>query len=169
MEEDGELGPVMGQLSPQRRLFVRAVLNLGRNGIENACEAAREAGYADTGQGLRVRAHRLMHDRNIQAAMLEESRKAVNAAAAVVATPVCVSIAMDESFPARDRLRACEMLFNRGGMPAQTEHKVTVEHRDERKFEEMAKVLAGEFNIPMQKLIGLNNAIDAEFTEVASE
>lgn len=169
--DDPELiGPAMEQLLPRQRAFVRAVLALGRNGIENATEAARQAGYAE-GDGLRVRAHGLMHDARVQAALLEESRKRVNAAAAIVATPVAISIAMDEDASARDRLRACEMLFNRGGMPAQTEHKVTVEHTTSNdKMLALVRRLSSELGLDETRLLGVNraaaDAIDAEFTEV---
>jgi len=160
----------MQALPARRREFVRQVIKLGKNGIENATEAARLAGYADNGQGIRVRAHDLIHDARVQAALLEEARKRVNAAAAIVATPVAVSIAMDESFPARDRLRACEMLFNRGGMPALTEHKVTVDDRRPARLVELAARLAAELGVDEGRLIGVNRAaapiLEGEFEVV---
>lgn len=173
-EDIAELGPAMEALTPMRRAFVRAVVNLGRNGIENASEAARLAGYSGVGNGgIRVRAHELMHDARVQAALLEEAKRQINAAAAVVATPIAVEIAMDETVPARDRLRACEMLFNRGGMPAQTEHKVTVEHRQPRQMVELAARLAAELGVDPARLIGVNRAaapvLEREFVEVPGE
>ncbi len=175
LSELGEIGPAMEALTPMRRAFVRAVIEMGRNGIENASEAARTAGYSDggAGTGIRVVAHNLMHDARVQAALLEEARKKVNAAAAVVATPVAVAIAMDETVPARDRLRACEMLFNRGGLPAQTEHKVTVEHKQPKQLLELAARLAQELGIDEARLIGVNRAaaplLEGAAVEVVSE
>lgn len=160
----------MAALPAQRRAFVRAVIALGRNGIENATEAARQAGYADNGQGIRVRAHTLMHDPGVLAALMEEARKRVNVAAAVVATPVAIEIAMNEAFEPKDRLRACEMLFNRGGMPAMTEHKVTVEHKQPRQMVDLAARLAAELGVDPARLIGVNRAaapvLEGEYVEV---
>lgn len=148
------------------RRFARAVIALGRNGIENATLAAEEAGFTNTYGGMRVRAHALMHDARMQAALLEESKKRINAAAAICATPVAISIALDERLKPADRLRACEMLFNRGGMPAMTEHKVTVEHVDDTRMLEFANRLASELGVDRGKLIGFNaKVIEGEKAE----
>lgn len=169
-----ELGPAMEALDERRRKFVRAVLELGRDGVRNAKEAARAAGYSESTDGyLRRIASGLLHDARVQAALLEEARRTMNAAAAVVATPIVVEIAMNDHLDARDRLRACEMLFNRGGMPAMTEHKVTVEHRQPKQLEALAARLAEELGVDRQKLIGINRqaaeVLDAEYEEVRRE
>lgn len=157
MIDGDDLGPAMQALNERRRRFVRAYVELGRNGTPDATLAAREAGYGDASEeGLRVTASRLSHDARVQAAILEVSRKEVNLAAAVIATPVTISIALNEGMSARDRLRACEMLFNRGGMPAQTEHKVTVEHVDDSRMLEFADRLAAELGVDRARLIGVN-------------
>lgn len=88
-DDDTELGPAMEALDDRRRKFVRAVIQLQQNGIENVAAAARKAGYSDKKEGCKVRGHALIYDVRIQAALLEEGRKRINAAAAVVATPVC--------------------------------------------------------------------------------
>ena len=171
IEEDTELGPAMEALSERQRKFVRAVIELGRNGIENYAEAAREAGYSNISEGCKVRGHILSHDPRIQAAILEESRKRINLAATVIAIPVITAIAENESVAARDRLHACEMLLNRGGLPAQTEHKVTVEHKQPKQMLELAERLAKEIGIDPARLIGVNPAaatvLEGEFVEVA--
>jgi phage terminase small subunit len=171
LPEDGEVGPAMQALTEKQQKFVRAVIALARDGEENYAKAAREAGYSDHMERCKVTGHFLSHDARVQAALLEESKKRVSLAASVIATPVAVKIAMDEKVSPKDRLRACEMLFNRGGMPAQTEHKVTVEHRQPRQMVELAERLAAELGVDKQKLIGLNRdaakVVDAEFTEVS--
>lgn len=173
VSEDGEIGPAMLALNERQRKFVRAMIELGRNGVQNFAEAARQAGYSDHMERCKVTGHTMAHDARIQSAILEESRKRVNLAASVIATPVVVGIAMDEAVPPRDRLRACEMLFNRGGMPAQTEHKVTVEHRQPKQMVELAARLAAELGVDPAKLIGVNRTaapvIEGEYVEVKPE
>jgi hypothetical protein len=170
--DDLELGPAMSPLSEMQRKFVRAVIQLQQNGIRNVAAAARAAGYSDSKEACKVTGHRLIHDARIQAALLEESKKRINAAAAIVATPVCVEIALNEKLSARDRLHACEMLFVRGGMLAQTEHKVTVEHRQPKQMLELAERLAKELDIDPVRLLGVNRAaapiLEGEFVEVAN-
>lgn len=171
--EDGELGPSMLALNDRQRAFVRAVIALGRNGVENYAEAARQAGYSDHMERCKVTGHTLSHDARIQAALFEEARKRINLAAAVVATPVAVEIAMNAELEPKDRLRACEMLFNRGGMPAMTEHKVTVEHKQPRQMVDLAARLAAELGVDPARLIGVNRAaapvLEGEYVEVAGE
>lgn len=167
---DDEVGPAMAALSDRHRKFVRAMVALGRNGILNVAEAARIAGYSDTAEGAKVRGHNLAHDARVQAAILEESRKQINLAASLVATPVCIEVAMDREAPKRDRLRACEMLFNRGGLPAQTEHRVTIDDRRPKQLAELAAQLARELGLDEQKLLGINMAakpvLEGEYVEV---
>jgi phage terminase small subunit len=163
--EDG-IGPAMSALSERQRAFVRAFVNQGRQWhgdagpwSPDAGAAARAAGYGTDGSSdeyFRVQGHRVLHNDQVQAAILECSRKDVNVAAAVIATPVTIAIALNESLPTKERLRACEMLFNRGGMPAQTEHKVTVEHVDDSRMLEFADRLAAELGVDRARLIGVN-------------
>lgn len=152
----------MQALNERERRFVLAFVNQGRQWRDGNFEpdqgaAARAAGYGtvdSTNEYFRVQGHRVAHRADVQEAILEFSRKDVNIAAAVIATPVTISIAMDTDLPARDRLRACEMLFNRGGMPAQTEHKVTVEHVDDSRMLEFVDRLAAELGVDRTRLIG---------------
>jgi phage terminase small subunit len=159
----------MAALDEQQRKFVLAFINGGRQwrgeggsqGLPgfrpNAKEAAKAAGYGtpdSSDEYLRVQGHRVLHSQKVQDAILEFSRKDVMVAAAVIATPVVISIALDEEAPKKERLRACEMLFNRGGMPAMTEHKVTVEHVDDSRLLEFVDKLAGELGVDRSRLIG---------------
>lgn len=170
---DESLGPAMEALRPLQREFVRRFIALGQNGWQDNSLAAGEAGYKGTPEVLRVTGHRLAHNPAVQAAIFEETRKRVSLSAAVVATPIAISIAMDEKVPARDRLRACEMLFNRGGMPAMSEHKVTVEHKQPVAMIELAARLAKELGVDPARLIGANRAaaavLEGEFREVGPD
>lgn len=64
------LGPAMAALSAQQRAFVVAMFDMGAT----YADAARKAGYADTG-GIRVQAHRLAHNEKVQAAFREEAER----------------------------------------------------------------------------------------------
>ena len=154
------LGPAMRALNERQRRFVLAYIEQGKDGKPNALRAALAAGYGGGGgvneAALRVQGHRLVYNPLVQAAILELSKKEVNLAAAVIATPVTISIALNEKLSAKDRLRACEMLFNRGGMPALSEHKVTVEHVDDGRMLEFADRLAAELGVDRSKLVGAN-------------
>jgi len=168
--EEGELGPAMLALTPRQRKFVEASVELARDGIQNNAEAARRAGYSDHMSRCKITGSVLSKDASIQAAMLEVSKRMIVTAASLVATPVAISIAMDTSLEPKDRLRACEMLFNRGGIPAQSEHKVTVEHKQPAVLVELAARLAAEVGVDKEKLIGVNRAaapvIEGEYVEV---
>lgn len=66
------LGPAMTVLNDRQRAFVIALNNAGG---KNATEAARAAGYIDSGSGgIKVQAHHMLHDPRIQAAILEDAR-----------------------------------------------------------------------------------------------
>jgi phage terminase small subunit len=171
---DGELGPAMQVLPERQRKFVLAYISLGQNGFRNNALAAREAGYTGTPGALRVTGHRLSHDPNIQAAIMEEAKKRVCLAAAVVATPVLADIAMDKDIPAQHRIRAAIALADRGGMPAVSEQRVSVEHSVNReKMEELVGRLAAEIGVDPAKLIGVNRAaaplLELKATEVRRE
>lgn len=163
-------GPALQALLPRQRGFVKAVVALGRNGIKNFAEAARIAGYSDTGNGAKVIGSKLSNDPRVQAAIFEEAMKRINLGASLVATPVVIEIALDRKAKKSDRLRAAEMLFNRGGMPALTEHKVTVEHKQPAELLALAAHLAKELGVDEQRLLGINRdaakVLDGEFVEV---
>ncbi len=167
-----ELGPAMAELNERQREFVRKWVALGYQGEVDATEAAREAGYAKGSYGaLRVAGHRLSHDPKVQAAILEVCRKEAVLAAAAVALPATISIALNKDFSPKDRLRACEMLFNRGGMPAMSEQKITVEHRaDGSQLKAFAAQLALELGVSREKLLGWDGVtIEAKAEEVSRE
>lgn len=171
VEVDAELGPAMSSLNDRQRAFVRAFIALGQNGFQDNGLAAKEAGYSGSPETLRVAGHRLSHDPRVQAAIMEEARKRVSLAAAVVATPVLIEIALDSKISALHRIRAAIALTDRGGMPAMSEQKITVEHTtSNERMEMLARRLAAELGIDEARLIGVNRAaseaIDAEFVEV---
>lgn len=164
----------MQVLNERQRRFVRAYIALGQNGFHDNRLACIEAGYRGSDEAMRVQGHRLSHDARVQAAIMEEARKRVCLAAAVVATPVLAAIAMDATISPNHRIRAAIALADRGGMPALTEHRVSVEHSVNReKMEELVGRLAAEIGVDPARLIGVNRAaaplLDLRANEVASE
>lgn len=163
--DEGELGPAMQALKTDRqRLFVVALL---QQGGRNYAMAARNAGYVGTDEARRVTGWRLAHDSAIQEAMREESQRMLGGAIGLAADFVA-SVIEDPSANRKDRLRAAEMLFNRTGLPAQTEHKVTIKHELSDK-DKIAKIieLAKRNGINPKTLLG--DVVDGEFTEVPFE
>lgn len=166
---EGECGPAMAVLNERQRAFVRAYIALGRNGYQDNSLAAKEAGYTGSDEHLRVQGHRLSHDPRVMAAILEEAKKGVSVAAAVVGYPVLVEIALDADAPRKDRIKCALALMDRGGIPAMTEHKVSVDHgpNNERMLA-LAKRFAAELGVDETRLLGVNrDVIDVEFAEVS--
>lgn len=166
--DEVELGPAMEALTDKQRKFVRAVRHLGaEHGKINYTQAARLAGYKDAGtSAIKVNASQLARHPKIQAAMREEALTDVGLGA-YLATKFVVEIAADKKAKNADRLRAIEMLYVRAGMPAQTEHRLTVEHVNPKKMIDLVIGLARDLDIDPQKLLGGNrDTVDAEFKEV---
>lgn len=167
-EDDGRFGPAMKALNPRQRAFVISMLETGKN---NNMLHAKNAGYSGTDQALAVTGYRLSHDDRIQAAVHEEAQRRLNSAA-VIATSRVVSLL--DSNDEKIQLKAAEMLFNRTGLHAKTEHKVTVEHiEDDKTLVDQARRLAAELGVDITKMIGYSQTqledrgpvIDGEFTE----
>lgn len=161
--EEACLGPAMKKLTEKQRGFVMAMIEQG--GV-NYTRAAREAGYEGSESSNARIGFRLAHDPTIQEAIKEVGLKMLHAGA-IVAVKTVVDIAGDVSAEKKDRLKAAELIMNRTGMHALTEHKVAVTHTadtdDEmlKRMEQLAKVL----NLDPSKLIG-NVMIDADYEEV---
>lgn len=118
-----DFGPAMLALSDRQRIFVLEFL---RNGGKNAKGAATKAGYAKGSQGgLEVQAHRLTRDKNVLAAIREESLKRMHSFGPEM-FEVILEIARDRDAPAGERRKSAEAILDRIGLQAKTEHVVTV-------------------------------------------
>jgi phage terminase small subunit len=163
---DYACGPAMLRLNDRQRAFVTAMLDFG--GRDNT-KAAEAAGYsADNRNSLRRIAYRLAHDPNIQEAIREEGTNRLNSAT-IMAVNTLLDIADDPSTEKKDRLKAVEMIMNRTGLHATTEHKVAVTRTDLTGDAMIARItqLAKSQGLDPQKLLGrAAPAQDAEFTEV---
>lgn len=68
-----DYGPKLSALTEQQRVFV---IHYVETGGDNATESARKAGYADRDDaGIRVQAHRLLHNKRVIDAIREESER----------------------------------------------------------------------------------------------
>lgn len=168
--DGGKLGKAMQALLPRQRKFVTSLLTMGQY---NLTRAAAEAGYTGAPESLRVTGYRLAHDERVLAAIHEESLRRVRSGTAV-ATAVVMEI-MTSAMKNSDRLKAAEMVMNRGGLPAISEHRVSVEHTtDEIGKIERITLLAQQLGIDPRTLLGdqapalpaPQEAVDVEFTEV---
>lgn len=164
----------MQALTVRQRGFVVAMLELGNTNYQRA---AMLAGYSmDNKKAAAVTGHRLAHDDRVQSAIQEEATRRLNASV-IMAVSTLVQIAEDPKTQTKDRLKAIEMIANRTGLHATTEHRVQVEHvtTNEETLERLAR-LSKVLGLEPAKLLGSIGAkivgdkiIDAEFTEVTDE
>ena len=164
-------GPAMRSCNDRQRKFVISLLETGN---DNYTLAARMAGYSGTSNTISVTAYRLSHDPKIQAAIQEEAKRRINAGL-ILATSTLVQHV--KSIDAKVSLKAIEMILNRGGLHAQSEHKVTVEHQmSEPELLKSIAVMAQQMGVDPKHLLGeagykvpaltdQSNVIEGEFTE----
>jgi phage terminase small subunit len=155
-------GPAMLALpNDMQRAFVRVLVTTGCE----ASDAAAAAGYSTLNANtLSSRASQLTHRPQIQAAIHEEALKIIRADG-----PMCLMvirlIAKDPTVAPRDRLRAAQMLLDRGGFQAVTEHNVTVTHKSDTEKDREIIQLATELGLDdaaKAKLLG-KPIVDATF------
>jgi phage terminase small subunit len=104
----------LDDLTDRQRAFVRALVESG-GGPGAAVEAARTVGYAPTSAAAaRVRAHELLRNPKVLAALRDEIMRKLNAAAAL---GVNVLIELAQSGPPQVRLSAAKELVDRGFGP----------------------------------------------------
>lgn len=151
----------MKKCTPLQRNYVSALLELGS---ANHKRAALMAGFSGNDNSLRVTAHRVHHDSNVQAAIREEAERRMTGAT-IMAASVLVETIGDKTQQTKDRLKAAEMLFNRTGLHAKSEHKMTVEHtHDDAAMVARIKLLADSLGLDARKMLGTAGVVvDAEF------
>lgn len=164
---DSDLGPAMLALNMRQRLFVIAMLDSGSSASQT--NSARLAGYADEGVGIRVRGHRLAHSPKVQAAILEEASKRLQAGT-LVASGVLLEIASNPKARDADRLKAAAMILDRGGLGAVSEQRISVTHTDNRaekllRVVELARLTGQD---PRALLGSMADVSDAEVVEAVS-
>lgn len=165
---EGKMGPAMKSLNERQRLFVVAMLE---QGSANASAAARAAGYsAASDEYLRVQGHRLAHDERVMAAIQEEAQRRLNSGAGMAVVQL-LQIA-ETSIDQRTKLKAIEMILNRAGLHARTEHKVTtIDGNSDASLLERGVALATKLGIDPRTLFGqhMPAAVEVEFEDVTSD
>lgn len=168
--EIAQLGPHMRALNRRQRAFVVAVLELGST---NYTRAAYAAGYEGPQPSVSVTAYRLAHNEKVIAALNEEAKRRLNASAPMAISEL-IKIA-EYSGDTKSKLKAIEMVLNRTGHHALSEHKVAIEHSyNDQQAVTRIFTLAKQLQIDPVKLLGSNGVsvnekgeiLDAEFEEV---
>lgn len=166
---DAKLGPAMLNLNERQRAFVIAMVEMG--GI-NISRAALAAGYGNgNAASAAVLGHRLAHDERILTAIHEEAHRRLRSGA-IMAVQTLLEIANDQSAKHGDRLKAVEMMLNRSGLHAVTEHNVKVERYDvtDESMIKKIKLLAEKQGLDPVKLLGSAGVlIEGEFAEVSKD
>jgi hypothetical protein len=159
--EGALLGPKMQALrSDKQRRFAWVMAT----GVQSAAAAARLAGYVDSGSlqdngksAVRVTAHHLMQNPAILDA-IEEATRATLRGLAPVAVSKAREILEDRKHPYHGRM--IETVLDRTGFFARSEHMVKVEHGvDEGRLVELARRLAAENGIPVERLLGSTQSL----------
>lgn len=176
LPDEGAWGPAMKVLPSDRmRAFVIALLEQGG---KNRKLAYMKAGYSGNDGTCEVNAYKLSHDPRIQAAIREEALNRMGSAGIAAVSYLVELIESDEAtVKTTHRLRAAEMVMNRIGLHALTEHKVVVEHTlSEQEKIEKAVRLAKEMGMDPKELLGRigieydpDETIDVEFEDVTEE
>lgn len=167
-------GPCMQALNPRQRAFVAACLSIGTT---NNARAAAMAGYQGSPNTLAVAGHRLAHHSGVIAAIQEEAERRLRSSA-IMAVTVMVDIARNEVNSPKDRLKAAEMIANRVGLHARSEHKVITEDASTTDAAMTARIqtLCGQLGIDPKTLLGrmaqkaepkVDAIVEAEYAEIA--
>jgi hypothetical protein len=169
--DTGRMGPAMLALGSDRmRKFVLALLS---QGTRNAVAAYKAAGYQGTGDTANSQSYRLMHDERIIAAIHEEAKNHVRTGQLVDAIQAVDEIIADPRH--RDRARVALGVYDRAGLHALSEQKVTVERlgadpeRVERirlLLEKLGLDMEGVKRLMGNRLAPTVEATDAEYSEV---
>jgi phage terminase small subunit len=163
--DECDLGPAMLALTKPQQAFVTAVM---LDGGKNYKAAALIAGYGGNPNAAHVSAHHLMRNPKVLAAIREEADRRLRSGVAL-ASSTLVELCGDVSQSGSVRLKAAEALLDRGGLLLVKEH--VVHHEDNRATKEVREMilsLAKANNLDIKKL-GVDDPVDAEFTELSSE
>ena len=162
-----ELGPAMSQLSEKTQKFVMSMVESG--GIHYAASAIAAGFCADSDRGsARSLGWTMAHDEKVQNAIREVGLKMLNAGS-VMAVKNLLDIAANGP-ETKDRLKAIEMILNRTGLHATTEHKVNVTHASKTTDQTIKEIsqIAKTLGIDPVKLLG-SAVVEGTFEEVATD
>jgi phage terminase small subunit len=167
MSEQTEFGPKMRALTEKQRAFVMALVEFpGMSGAE----AARMAGYSDTGDACKVRASQMRSDQRIIEAIQEQAGKRLWAISLKAAGRI------DQLMDSPDdavALKAAMAVLDRTGMAAQQNININQTVRDEsgKAIMDRIRQLAQKHGLDEQRLLGAPPApvVEGEFSEVKGD
>ncbi len=167
-DETGDgFGPAMQALTDKQRLFVLAMLT---DPTGDAAKWARTAGYSDTKEGAKVRGHEALSNPKVKAAAFEVARGQLDARGPVVAVEGLLRIAQRPKH--KKHITALLAVLDRVGLPATTEHKVTIDRADrsqagvEKRIARALERLEKLGRLPSPLAAALAPPVDAEFKVV---
>jgi hypothetical protein len=167
---DGEYGPKMKALPNENwREFVRYFCEQGGRNAGTAYGKAFGIDVRDPGKQntCDVGGYRLRHDERVLDAILECSNAGLRALAPLA------NMVMEEELTNRqgkDRVSAAKAVYDRTGLHAQTEHKVTVERIDQNE-DKMRRIalMAATLGMTVEQLAGSRIASKAPMIDVTPE
>lgn len=169
-------GPAMKALLPKQQRFVVALLELGTTNYKRAAEAAGY-GQGQNKNSIYTIAGRMAHDEKILRALNEEAKRRLMASAPMAISEL-VKIAEDPVGDKKYKLKAIEMILNRTGHHALSEHRVDVQHTySDGDAVQRIQALSKTLGLDPVKLLGSAGVkfddkgavIDVEFSEVEDE
>jgi hypothetical protein len=148
----GDYGPALKALNPRMRAFVIHYLAAGGR---NASEAYRQAGYlCASPDSAKANGWKMLHDAKVQAAIVEETRKRITSGGPC-AIETLMELMQSPTVSAKDRIRCAELVANRAGLHATSEHRVTVEHTmDSVAMAEKIRQLAADLGEDANRFLG---------------
>jgi phage terminase small subunit len=162
----GDFGPAMRGLTELQQKFVLAMFS---SPLSNATRWVKLAGFtAANGNVARVTAHRLMHDPKIAAAVQEFAGQHLSVVGPALSLGVMMKIARTRGH--KDQFKAAAAIANRSGFHETTEHRVTVDHRDQTgdAVIERIKAAAAKLGVDPAVLLGQNAAVPMKLIEGVS-
>lgn len=162
-----EFGPCMMKCSPTQQKFVVGIMQ--GLGDTNAALAAGCLPNPNNKSHLSVMAYRLRNHPLVREAIFEMSRSLGQ----VTAVPMAIRTFIDsmrDAPDAKDRNKAAAEICDRFGLPAISEQKMSVTHKDETTVEVMKQIasMAKGLGIDPKKLLG-GNVIEGEVEEVPED
>jgi phage terminase small subunit len=165
MTDEWDLGPKMLALTEKQRRFV---LELVADPLMSRAAAARLAGYSDSSEAAKVKAHYLMHDQRIIDALHEQAGKRLWAISMKAAHRVEQMLDSEDD---KVVLKAAVAVVDRTGFGAQQNININQTVRDESSKAILTRIeaLADRLGVPVAGLLGAKAApvVEGEFSEVS--
>lgn len=161
-----DMGPAMKALNERQRKFVVAWFATGHR--EKAAYAAGYAGELPSNQ-LGVSAYQVWHQPKVQAAIQEFAQSSVLYGLVPAAFAAFETILSDPTH--KDFAKVAQIIADRTGFHAKTEHQVNVTHSDDREsmIKRLEELAAKAGRAPKELFAKTAGVTDADFEEVEGD